>query len=71
MHVRIPSDHIPLAKRLASRAGLSLADYIDQLVMADVRTHAGAVREELTAWKLEAQDQLRAAEVALAELSDD
>jgi hypothetical protein len=69
MHVRIPNDHILLAKRLASRDGITLAEYVDQLIMADVRDKADVARAELQAWKRQAQEELRAVEAALADLS--
>lgn len=49
--VRIPTEHALLAKRLAARADTTLAEYIDQLIVADIADKADEVRAEIDSWR--------------------
>ncbi|KTS85154.1 hypothetical protein NS183_13245 [Microbacterium testaceum] len=49
--VRVPTEHALLAKRLAARAGITLTEYIDKLIVEDVAEHAEEVRAEIERWR--------------------
>lgn len=53
--VRIPTDHVLLAKRLAARDEISLTEYIDRLIVEDVAAKADAVRSEIASWREQAR----------------
>lgn len=53
--VRVPTDHLLLAKRMAAREGMSLTDYIDRLIVNDVTAKADEIRAEIEAWRDQAR----------------
>lgn len=55
LNVRVPRDHLLLAKRLAAREGLTLANYIDELILKDVRDKRALFKSDIAAWKRQAE----------------
>ncbi len=70
--VRIPTDHALLVKRMAARAGMSLTDYIDALIVADIEAKAAEISAEVSSWReqtvIEAEAQAERETAALANI---